>query len=54
MFSKKNENERISFPLENPLPLAAIKDTFKIYFQEMEKLLPMGVIFKILAQNNFH
>ena len=54
MFSKKNENERISFPLENPLPLAVIKDTFKIYFQEMEKLLPMGVIFKILAQNNFH
>ena len=39
---------------ENPLPLAVIKDTFKIYFQEMEKLLPMGVIFKILAQNNFH
>ena len=26
----------------------------KIYFQEMEKLLPMEGIFEILAQNGFH
>ena len=29
-------------------------DSFKIYFQEMEKLLPMERIFEILAQNGFH
>ena len=30
---------------ENPLPLAVIKDSFKMYFHEMEKLL-MEVIFQ--------
>ena len=39
---------------ENPLPLAVINDSFKIYFQEMEKLLPMEGIFEILKQNVFH
>ena len=39
---------------ENPLPLAVRKDYFKIYFQEMEKLLQMEEIFEILAQNGFH
>ena len=39
---------------ENPLPLAVIKDSFKIYFQEMEKLLPVEDIFEILEQNGFH
>ena len=32
------------------LPLAVIKDSFKIYFQEMEKLLPMKGIFEILEK----
>ena len=55
MVSKKNANERILFPLtRNPLPIAVIKDSFKIYFQEMEKLLPLEGILKILAQNGFH
>ena len=39
---------------ENLLPLAVIKESFKIYFQEMEKLLPMEGIFEILAQNGSH
>ena len=39
---------------ENLLPLAVIKDSFKIYFQEMEKLLPMEGTFEILAQNGSH
>ena len=29
------------------------KDYFKIYFQEMEKMLPMGGIFEILAKKWF-
>ena len=33
---------------ENPLPLAVIKDSFKIYFHEIEKLLPMdGILQKL-------
>ena len=28
--------------------------SFKIYFQEMEKLLPIEEIFDILAQNGFY
>ena len=52
---RKDLNERISFPpTENLLPLAVIKDSFKISFQEMEKLLPVEGIFEILAQNGFH
>ena len=48
-------NERISFSLNrNPLPLAVMKDSFKIYFQEMDKLFPMKGIFEILEQNGFH
>ena len=39
---------------ENPLPLAVIKDSFKIYFQEIEKLLPMEEIFELYEQNGFH
>ena len=44
--------ERISFP-ENLLPLAVIKDSFKIYFHEMEKLLPVKRISEELEQNGF-
>ena len=36
------------------MPLAVIKNSFKIYFQEVEKLLPMEGIFEILEQNGFH
>ena len=36
------------------MPLAVIKDSFKTYFEENEKLLPMEEIFEILAQNGFH
>ena len=39
---------------ENPLPLAVIKDLFKIYFHEMEKLLPVEKISEQLEQNGFH
>ena len=43
-------NEEISFLL----PLAVIKDSFKIYFYEMEKLLPVERIFEELEQNGSH
>ena len=33
---------------------AVIKDSFKIYVQEMEKPLSMEVILEILEQNGFH
>ena len=36
--------------MKNPLLLAVIKDSFKIYFLEMEKLLPMAGLFEILKQ----
>ena len=36
------------------MPLAVTKDSFKIYFQEMEKLLPIEGIFEILTHNDFH
>ena len=41
-------NERISFPLnrKSVLPLTVIKDSFKMYFHEMEKLLPVERIFE--------
>ena len=39
---------------ENPLPLAVVIDSFKIYFQEMRKLIPMDRIFEIFTQNSFH
>ena len=39
---------------EDPLPLAVIKNSFKIYCQEMEKLLQMEGIFEIYEQNGFH
>ena len=44
--------ERISFP-ENLLPLAVIKDSFKIYFHEMVELLPVKRISEELEQNGF-
>ena len=40
--------------IENLLALAVVKDSFKLYFREMEKLLPMEEIFEILEQNGFH
>ena len=36
------------------MPLAVIKDSFKIYFHEMEKLLPVERIFEELEQRGFH
>ena len=36
------------------MPLAVIKDLFKIYFHEMEKLFPVESIFKELKQRGFH
>ena len=45
-------NERILFPLKrNPLPLTVIKDLFKIYIHEIEKLLPVERIFEKLGKN---
>ena len=44
-------NERILFPLKrNPLPLTVIKDLFKIYIHEIEKLLPVERIFDKLEK----
>ena len=34
--------------------MAVIKDSFKIYFHKMEKLLPMEELFEKLKQNGFH
>ena len=34
--------------------MTAIKDSFKIYFQEIEKLLPVERISEELEQNGFH
>ena len=46
-------NETISFQIiRNPL-LAIAKDSFKIYFHEMEKLLPIEGISEKLKQNDF-
>ena len=36
------------------MPLAVIKDLFKIYFHEMEKLFPVESIFEDLKQRGFH
>ena len=36
------------------MQLAVIKDSFKTYFEENEKLLPMEEIFEILAQNGLN
>ena len=38
------------YQIKNPLTLAVIKDSFRIYFQEMEKLRPMEGIFEILGK----
>ena len=43
--------EHRSHYTENPLPPAVIKNSFKIYFREMEKLLPVEKIFEILEEN---
>ena len=52
---KENMYERISFKSkENPLPLEGIKDSFKIYFRQMEKLLLVERISKRLEENRFH
>ena len=52
--NKENINERISFPVNrNPLPLTVIKDSFKICFHEIEKLLPVERIFEKLKENSF-
>ena len=50
MVSKKeNMNESISFHLNrNPLQLTVVRDSFKTYFNEMEKLLPVERIFEKL------
>ena len=36
------------------MPLTVVKDSFKIYFNEMEKLLLVEKIFEELEQNGFH
>ena len=55
MVSKKMWMKEYRFhKTENLLPLAVVKDSFKLYFREMEKLLPMEEIFEILEQNGFH
>ena len=36
------------------MPLAVIKDSFKIYFHEMEKLLPVERISEELEERGFH
>ena len=36
------------------LPLAIIKDSLKIYFHEMEKLLPVEGLFEKLEENGVH
>ena len=41
------------YETENLLPLAVIMDSFKIYFDEMEKLLLTKGIFEKLKQNGF-
>ena len=53
MVSKKeNMNERILFLLNRyPLQLTDVRDSFKIYFHEMEKLLPVERIFEKLEEN---
>ena len=50
MVSEKCEWKNIVSTKQKTLPLAVIKDSFKIYFQEMEKLLPMKGIFEILEK----
>ena len=40
--------------IESPLPLAVLKDSFRIYFHEMEKLLPLEWIFEELEQSAFN
>ena len=52
MVSNKCEWNYIVSIIRNPL-LAIIKDSFKIYFHEMEKLLPMEGISEKLKQNGF-
>ena len=48
-------NKRISFPLKRiSVATATIKDSFKIYFHEMEKLFPVERMFEKLKQNGFH
>ena len=55
MVSKKiSMKEYRSHQTENPLPLIVIKDSFKICFHEMEKLLPVKRIFEKLEENRFH
>ena len=39
---------------ENALPLAVIKDSLKIHFHEMGKLLPLERKFEEFVQNGFH
>ena len=52
---QKNLNKKISSPLNRKsVATGCKKDSFKIYFQEMEKLLPMERIFEILEQNLLH
>ena len=55
MVSKKIwMQEYRSYWKDNSLPLAVIKDSFKIYFHQMEKLLPVEEILEELEQNGFH
>ena len=40
-----------SHQIENLFPLAVIRDWIKIYFLEMEKLLPVEMIFEKFERN---
>ena len=55
MASKKIWMEEYrSHETENSFQLALIKDSFRIYFHEMEKLLLVERIFEELEQNGFY
>ena len=49
MSTSKNEGFLEKCDFTGSLPVAVIQDSFKIYFQEIEK-----GIFEMLAQNGFH
>ena len=40
--------------MENPLPLAVIKDVIKIHFHKEKNLIPVETIFEELEQSGFH
>ena len=53
-FKKKLMKEYHFHKTENSLPNTAIKDSLEIYFDEIEKLLPMEEKFEKLEQDGFY